>query len=241
HLLASSGFVAGHQVAYRAGLAPKPEGDLLTQFAEAEATNLHLLGGMALTHGLLPGLGAMEKSTDLRLQGLDGKISLPGEAAPLFPLLAHAEGRTGGSSQERRGEDPIVGPLNLLMSNHSETGGELDISRLKDLASQGDQAATRQLVQAQKSDPEAARALEEAIDTRRERKQLKKTRSASSPNTVSVDAHSENFPFDFKKLFNFLKQQKVKDSFDLIELSQDEEAGATVRKSTHQILTHFRA
>src|SRR4030095_5553968 len=61
--------IAGHQLVYRTGIGPKPEGSFAEQMIHAEATNLQLGAGMALGHGLTGGrLITIEKGLDLSLR-----------------------------------------------------------------------------------------------------------------------------------------------------------------------------
>jgi len=55
HGFQDAGMVVGHQLVYRAGIGPKPEGSLAEQFVHAELTNLQIGAGMALGHALTGG------------------------------------------------------------------------------------------------------------------------------------------------------------------------------------------
>jgi len=76
HALQSSAMVAGNQLAYGLGLAHRPQGGLLEQFAEAETTNLAMIGGNALL-GFATGhrLSHLERSLELRSQALEARQS----------------------------------------------------------------------------------------------------------------------------------------------------------------------
>src|SRR5215471_615592 len=65
HALQSTAMVGGHQLAGALQLAPAPQGSLAEQFLHAEVTNLQMIGGMSLLHGLAPGLPAYERALEL--------------------------------------------------------------------------------------------------------------------------------------------------------------------------------
>src|SRR4030095_14455836 len=53
----------------RWGLQPRPEGSLGEQFLQAEATHLQMAAGLALAHGVAPGMRGLERGMDLSLGG----------------------------------------------------------------------------------------------------------------------------------------------------------------------------
>jgi len=61
HAFQASAMVAGHQVSGALRLMPTPEGGLAEQLLHAEITNLQMLGGMSLVHGLAPKLSVWER------------------------------------------------------------------------------------------------------------------------------------------------------------------------------------
>ena len=71
HLFQSSALVAGHQAAHGLGIAPRPEGGFAEQLINAETTNLQMSAGMALLHGVLPRMIALERSLDFSLTNLE--------------------------------------------------------------------------------------------------------------------------------------------------------------------------
>ena len=104
--------VAGHQLAYRAGLGEKPEGSLAEQLMHAEVVNLQLAGGMQLGHHLSGGrLLALEKGLDLSFQARERSLFPPLSTSPL--ALA-SSGRMGSiPAQEKQGPEK---PAPLLMA-----------------------------------------------------------------------------------------------------------------------------
>src|SRR4030095_16960445 len=86
----ATGMVLGHQLAYRAGSGSKPVGTLAAQFLHAEATNLQLGAGMALSHAFTRGhLHGIERGLDLALSP---------RGIPRVPRFSPAEERNPSST-----------------------------------------------------------------------------------------------------------------------------------------------
>jgi len=85
----ATGMVLGHQIAFHLGGA-RPVGDLTTQFLHAEATNLQLGAGMAVSHALTGG----------RLHGIERGLDLI-TPSPLSPSL-EGSARHGGDAMGGR-------------------------------------------------------------------------------------------------------------------------------------------
>ena len=243
HLLASGGMVAGHQGASVLGLVAKPEGDIFTQLIHAEATNLQMLGGMALLHGASPRLGAMERSVEILLQSQDS--ALGGRARPFPSLLLEAYAGPGGVNASGEGRAKTTTPdfLNLMMSNGSDADLVNDIPRLKELAVNGDQSALTNLIKAQKTHPEAEAAVAEVIEARRARKHSDRIRIPNTPPSGKGESASDSpyyaRPFSFRKLFALLIRNNVKNGFDLIELCHDGDKSLEVRRAAQHIQSTF--
>src|SRR5262245_50350711 len=65
HLFQDSAMVFGHQMAAAFGVGNRPTASLPEQFLHAEATNLQLTAGMAMVHGMTPGMTGLERGLDL--------------------------------------------------------------------------------------------------------------------------------------------------------------------------------
>src|SRR4030095_1563513 len=65
HLFQDTAMVLGHQVTGVLGINARPTGSLAEQFLHAEATNLQMGAGMAMVHGVVPGLSGLERGLDL--------------------------------------------------------------------------------------------------------------------------------------------------------------------------------
>src|SRR4029453_14065176 len=90
HLLQDTAMVGAHQASWALGWAPRPAGSLAEQFLHAEATNLQLGAGMALTGRLVPGLAALERGLDFSLRRSEGR-----NAANLFRAFGSLAASTG--------------------------------------------------------------------------------------------------------------------------------------------------
>jgi hypothetical protein len=131
HSFQASAMVAGHQVSGALGMTPSPEGSLVEQFLRAEITNLQMLGGASLVHGLAPKLSVWERvftqdsppfviprfrlEPGLAIEGARGpsRINIPQDeenpAGPLSVLMAAAgDGRAkgGGPNEPPSGAEP---------------------------------------------------------------------------------------------------------------------------------------
>ena len=125
HLFQGSAMVSGQQVAGFIGVAPRPEGSLAEQFLHAEATNLQMSAGTALSHSLAPGLLSLER-------GLDLSVNLRVGTTHASPLQIHRLAMTmaeigefalpASGESHRRG--PARNPHIHMMSAEGEGGGE---------------------------------------------------------------------------------------------------------------------
>jgi len=77
HLFQDTAMVLGHQASAAFGITPHPNGTLTDQFLYAEATNLQIGAGMALTHRFAPGIMALERGLDLSLPAADVGAGFP--------------------------------------------------------------------------------------------------------------------------------------------------------------------
>jgi hypothetical protein len=75
HLLQDAGMVLGHQVSGAFGIAEKLQGSLAEQLLHAEVKNIQMAAGMALAHGVAPGLQGLERGLDLSFRGIDAAPS----------------------------------------------------------------------------------------------------------------------------------------------------------------------
>jgi hypothetical protein len=111
HGIQDLAMVAGHELIYRAGKGPRPEGSFAQRMLHAEVTNLELGAGMALGHSLTGGhLQALEGGLDLSLRSLSLARSqrvLFAMAGTLFspyldgPFLMKGDGGKGDGSRRR--------------------------------------------------------------------------------------------------------------------------------------------
>jgi hypothetical protein len=75
HLFSSSAMVAGQNAASQLGITPKSEGSLADQWIHAEAMNLQLGAGVALVHGLAPGMVSLERGLEVRFNFIRNRWS----------------------------------------------------------------------------------------------------------------------------------------------------------------------
>jgi len=93
HGAQDTGMVLGHQMAYLAGVGPKPEGSVAEQYLQAEAFNLQLGAGMTLGKDFVPFHGLLPALPEDRLQSEGRFSSLFSPKEPL--LMAATEGGRG--------------------------------------------------------------------------------------------------------------------------------------------------
>src|SRR5262245_196735 len=127
HLFQDTGMVLGHQFAGALGISDRPTGSLAEQFLHAEATNIQLGAGMALAHGMTPGMHALERGLDLSMPtaNLGIRSSRPGEEFlqnGLQPAFAVA-GEGSSVAPENARPEP-KGPTILMMNDTEGSGGE---------------------------------------------------------------------------------------------------------------------
>src|SRR5262245_10560537 len=75
HGFQDAGMVLGHQLAYLAGIGPRPEGTIAQQFLNAEAANLQLASGMSLVHSSFPKLVSLERGIERALPSHEGRTN----------------------------------------------------------------------------------------------------------------------------------------------------------------------
>jgi HEAT repeat protein len=90
HLLADSGMVASHHLAFLAHLEDKPEGDFFSQFLHAEAMNWQMKGSQTLLHGLSPNLFSTEQTLDRYLRNKETERFFQIHLPPSFSQVARA-------------------------------------------------------------------------------------------------------------------------------------------------------
>jgi|GEM_PF-7130856 len=90
HLVTDVGLVGSQHLVHAAGLTPAPRGSLAQQLLHAEATNLQMMGSMAMAHGLSPRLSAVERSLDIYLRSEPTRLPIPEVEGPLSSALATA-------------------------------------------------------------------------------------------------------------------------------------------------------
>src|SRR4029450_8783086 len=124
HLLQDTGMVLGHQFTGAIGIAPRPTGTLAEQFLPAEAPHLQLGAGMALAHGMAPGVQGLERGLDLSLPAPSAAPSISrffggenSEGLGLRPALATAGAPAATESPRAEAKGPTI-----LMMNESGEG-----------------------------------------------------------------------------------------------------------------------
>ncbi|MFO1519690.1 MAG: ATP-binding protein [bacterium] len=75
NLMADTGMVASHELAFLMRLEEKPQEDLFTRLLRAEVMNRQMSAGMGLLHGFAPALVGAERSLDLFLKASEGNFS----------------------------------------------------------------------------------------------------------------------------------------------------------------------
>jgi hypothetical protein len=130
HLFQDSGMVLGNQLSSALGITSAPTGTLAEQFLHAEATNLQLGVGMALTQFAAPGLHGMERALDLNLQSQSPARS------SFRNLFSSSENHFGnglrpalspagvGATESGRSSSSPIEPLILHMSSNDRPGGK---------------------------------------------------------------------------------------------------------------------
>ncbi|MFO1519381.1 MAG: DEAD/DEAH box helicase family protein [bacterium] len=113
HGIQDLAMVAGHQFVYRVGIGNKPEGSFAEQLLHAEATNLQLMAGMALGHGITGGrFYSIEKGLDLSLGTRDvgDKFPRPGwtgeETSQFRPAFVFAAKRMFSAHLREESDSP---------------------------------------------------------------------------------------------------------------------------------------
>lgn len=96
NLMADLGMVAGHEAAFRLGLAPAQEGTFVERMVHAQITNIQMGASMSLMGQLFPHVQATERALDLELQARASRMSIlngsSGSSLGLHPSLATPEG-----------------------------------------------------------------------------------------------------------------------------------------------------
>jgi hypothetical protein len=111
HLVQSSALVSARQASAALEIGPPPEGNLSSQFLNAEATTLQVTAGMGLSHRLIPGIHVFERGMELSLRNRDRNLG----ARPSFvePSFAYATVTEPFDESLGRAENP-----SLLLSTH---------------------------------------------------------------------------------------------------------------------------
>jgi len=113
HLMADTGMVASHQVASLFKLEEKPEGDLFSQFLNAEAMNWQMKAGMGLVHEAAPKLVFMERALDRSLLSQESEAASKIELPLLSRLIsAGAESESPGTKGPRE-RSPLLAALSV--------------------------------------------------------------------------------------------------------------------------------
>jgi PAS domain S-box-containing protein len=144
HLLQDSAMVLGHNISGALDPTLKPTGALAEQLLHAEATNLQIGAGMALTSRFSPGMQAWEKGLDLTFRppsagerensflslrlatssGINhGRAAEKGDPSPLFPNLILMSSKKRRRDWERS-EPPVISDMRPKgLSNEEAASG----------------------------------------------------------------------------------------------------------------------
>ncbi|MFO1519379.1 MAG: hypothetical protein U1F57_06940 [bacterium] len=131
HLLQDTSMVAGHQLTARLGWTPAPEGTLAEQFVHAEATNLQLILGMGLVHGVAPEFSLLERGLELSTFHRGGERQAP-RASSLPPILEPVLERGTETVLSNRSESSAnlqEGPQALFMTSQGSGSGGRTLPR----------------------------------------------------------------------------------------------------------------
>jgi hypothetical protein len=134
HASQDLGMVLGHQLAYGAGIGSTPQGTLAEQLLHAEVTNLQVVAGASLGHGLTGGsLNAMEQDLafsidrnrrDSAFESLLGKMVPPARAVAVSPSAQDidSEASLGAKMPPEVGEGNRLGDEFMWMNISTEQG-----------------------------------------------------------------------------------------------------------------------